>query len=172
MVAATCSVCSCYTVSRRCLLGACLCSLRCWHTSRMTKLAAAAMQMAHVVIASHRQQQYEGPQMRSKPTTLQDHSSRLIGIHHLLHDRLEDAPELAIRQASIKWNVECVPLAMTKTDFCQVPCAREEEMAVSVKADSHHPACRIQLSDANRLAQQRTVQCSIANENSQQCTAR
>ncbi len=94
--------------------------------------------------------------MRSKPTTLQDHSSRLIGIHHLLHDRLEDTPELAISQASIKWNVERVPPAMTKTDFSQVPCAREEEVAVSMEADSHHPACRIQQSDANRLAVERS----------------
>ncbi len=109
--------------------------------------------------------------MHSKPTTLQDHSSRLIGIHHLLHDRLEDTPELAIGQASIKWNVERVPLAMPKTIFLQVPCAREEEIAVPMEADSHHPACRIQQSDANRLAversdtaQRRALQCSVVNE--------
>jgi hypothetical protein len=117
--------------------------------------------------------------MCSKPTTLQDYSSRLIGIHHLLHDRLEDTPELAISQASIKWNVERVPLAMTKTNFTQVPCSREEEIAEPMEADSHHPACRIQQSDANRLAversdtaQQRKIHCDVVNENSQQCTAR
>lgn len=109
--------------------------------------------------------------MSGTPTTLQDHSSRLIGIHHLLHDRLEDAPELAIIQARIKWNVERVPLAMIKTNVCQVPCAREEEITKSMEADSHHPACRKQQSDANRLAVKRskitllrTVECSVANE--------
>ncbi|KAA6419253.1 MAG: hypothetical protein FRX49_10777 [Trebouxia sp. A1-2] len=59
----------------------------------------------------------ESKHMCGSPTTLQNHSSRLIGIHHLLHDRLEDTPELAISQASIKWNVERVPPAMTKTNF-------------------------------------------------------
>ena len=124
-------------------------------------------------------QQDQCPQMCSKPTTLQDYSSWLICNHHLLHDRLEDTPELAISQASIKWNVERVPLAMTKTDFCQVPCAREEEVTKSMEADSHHPACRVQQSAASRLAverietaQQRTVQCSIAEESVQQSTAR
>lgn len=117
--------------------------------------------------------------MSGTPTTLQDHSSRLIGIHHLLHDRLEDAPELAISQARIKWNVERVPLAMIKTNVCQVPCAREEEITKSMEADSHHPAYKIQQSDANRLALKRsritllnTVECSVANQNSQQCKAR
>lgn len=81
----------------------------------------------------------EQSQMLNRPTTLQDHSSRLIGIHHLLHDRLKHAPELPISQASIEGNVEGMPLAMTKPYFLCVPCARKEEAAVSVKADSHHP---------------------------------
>ena len=95
----------------------------------------AVMQSLHDIYTQLR----EESQMPSRPTTLQHHSSGLIGVHHLLHDRLENAPELPVSQASVKGNVEGMPPAVTKPNFLCVPCAGEEEVTVSVKADSHHP---------------------------------
>ncbi len=83
--------------------------------------------------------------MPSKPTTLQDHSSRLIDVHHLLHDRLEYAPKLPISQTSIKRKVERMPFALLKSFLVNMASAREEEAAVSMEADGHHPACNQRL---------------------------
>ena len=75
-----------------------------------------------------------------RPTTLKDDSSGLVDVHHLLHDRLKHAPELAICQARLKRDVQSVVLAGTKADFVNAAGAREEQLTVSVKADSHDPA--------------------------------
>ena len=98
------------------------------------------LQTSHAVKQSSHDTYTQVSEQSQKPTALQHHSSRLINIHHLLHDRLENAPELPISQASIEGNVEGMPLAVTKPYFLCVSCAGEEEAAVSVKANSHYPA--------------------------------
>ena len=85
-------------------------------------------------------QRQDAQRMPSKPTTLQHHSSRLIDIHHLLHDRLKDAPELGIGQAGVKGYVQGVVSAVIKPYLHLVAGAWEEEVSVPVKAYRHHPA--------------------------------
>ena len=72
-------------------------------------------------------------------TTLKDNSSRLVHIHHLLHDRLEHIPELAVSQARLKRDVQSVVLAGAKTDFINATGAWKEQLTIPVEAHSHHP---------------------------------
>ena len=77
-----------------------------------------------------------------RPTTLKDNSPRLVHIHHLLHDRLEYAPELAVCQARLKRDVQSVVLAGAKTNFIKATSAWKEKLTIPMEAHGHHPVGR------------------------------
>lgn len=82
-------------------------------------------------------------QRRAKPTTLEDNSSRLVDVHHLLHDWLENAPELAVCQTRLEGDVQSVVLACPKANFVDAAGAWKEQLTIAVKAHSHDPATTV-----------------------------
>lgn len=78
-----------------------------------------------------------------KPTALEDDSSRLVDVHHLLHDWLENAPELAVCQTRLERDVQSVVLASPKADFVDAAGAGKEQLTVAVKAHGHDPATTV-----------------------------
>ena len=96
-------------------------------------------------MASHGEVEAAEPIARERVgAALQHERSRLIDLHHLLHDGHKDSLIALVVNAVLERNVERVVLACLHTDVLDIAGPGEEVVPVLMERDSHHAVRRVE----------------------------